>query len=233
MSWNAVDPDGVASTALQIDGSVVSHIDGPFLAASGVNFSAVYGALSAGDHAYIITATDAAGNVSTLNGTITLAGPATPVPGTGPTIGQVAVSQAKGYMSWNAVDSDGVASVGLKIDGLTVSKIGGPYAAATGGANYTGDISTLAAGSHDYVISAQDGAGNVSTLNGSFVVTSSGSNNATSTAAKSLVLGNVSQSATTTSAKVQWLYDLGGLSNSSNTDNSVSANAVDAVMAGY
>ena len=34
----------------------------------------------------------------------------------GPTIGQVAMAQAKGWMSWNVVDADGVAGTTLAID---------------------------------------------------------------------------------------------------------------------
>ena len=147
----------------------VSNVGGPYAAASGVNFSASYGTLAAGSHAYIITATDKLGNVSTLNGTFTLRAhrrhnrP-------GPTIGSVAVSQANGKISWNAVDSDGVASSTLKIDGNTISNVGGPYAAASG-VNFSASYGTLAAGSHAYTITATDKLGNVSTLNGTFTLT--------------------------------------------------------------
>ena len=125
MSWNAVDPDGVASSTLAIDGTVVSKVAGPFTAAFGVNYSAPLGLLTVGDHTYTITATDKAGHTSTSSATIT-------VTAQGPTIGQVVVSQAKGRISWNAVDPDGVAGSTLSIDGKPVSNVAGPFAAASG-----------------------------------------------------------------------------------------------------
>jgi hypothetical protein len=67
-----VDPEGVASCTLKIDGKAVSNVNGPYAAASGVNFSASYGSLAAGNHTYTITATDKAGNVSSSSGSFTL-----------------------------------------------------------------------------------------------------------------------------------------------------------------
>ena len=60
----------------------------------------------------------------------------------GPTIGSVAVSQTKGKISWNAVDSDGVAGCTLTIDNANVSSIGGPYA-ATSGVNFSAPYGSL------------------------------------------------------------------------------------------
>ena len=168
ISWNAADPDGVASSTLKIDGATISNIGGPYAAASGVNFSAPYGSLAAGNHSYTITATDKAGNVSTLSGVCTLTGS----PVSGPTIGSVAVSQAKGRISWNAADPDGVASSTLKIDGATISNIGGPYVAASG-VNFSASYGSLAAGNHSYTITATDKAGYASTANGVFTLTGS------------------------------------------------------------
>ena len=161
MSWNAVDSDGVASATLKVDGASVSKVYGPYAAASGVNFSGDFGTLAAGSHSYVITATDKLGNSSTYNGTFTVAG----TTNAGPTIGGVYVLPASGVMSWNAADPDGVASATLKVDGASVSKVYGPYAAASG-VNFSGQFGTLAAGSHTYVITATDKLGNSSTYNG-------------------------------------------------------------------
>ena len=213
ISWNAVDSDGVASASITdrwlcgigrrrpVRGCVRRELLGALRLRS-----------AAGNHSYTITAVDKLGNVSTLNGSFTLSGPAA---NTGPTIGQVVVSQAKGKMSWNAVDSAGVASVALTVNGTAVAGIGGPWAATNGGANYSWSISSLSAGSHTYVITARDKTGNVSSLNGSFVITgaasSSASSSSESSAAKSLVLSNAGRSLVSSSAKVDWLYDFGGL----------------------
>ena len=77
------------------------------------------------------------------------------------------VSSAKGKLTWNAVASGGMASVGLSIDGKSVSSIGGPYAAPVG-VNYSAAIGSRLAGSHSYVITATDKAGHSSTLDGTF-----------------------------------------------------------------
>jgi hypothetical protein len=73
MSWNAVDADGVAGATLTVDGTNVSQVNGPYAAASGVNFSGLFGTLAAGNHTYVITATDKLGNASTSSGQFTVA----------------------------------------------------------------------------------------------------------------------------------------------------------------
>jgi hypothetical protein len=198
ISWNAVDSDGVAGSTLQIDGKAVSNVGGPYTAASGVNFSASYGALAAGNHTYTITATDKLGNSSQYTGSFTL------VTNPGPTISSVVVSQAKGKISWNAADPDGVASSTLKIDGISVPNVGGPYTAISG-VNFSASYGSLASGNHTYTITATDKAGNVSTFSGSFTLSAS------SSAAKNALFSTASLFALSNSAKADWLYDLGGL----------------------
>ena len=68
ISWNVLDPDGVASSTLSIDGTSVPNVSGPYTASSGVNYSAPLGSLSVGDHPYTITATDKLGNRGNLHG---------------------------------------------------------------------------------------------------------------------------------------------------------------------
>ncbi|MEN6450791.1 MAG: hypothetical protein ABFC96_09885, partial [Thermoguttaceae bacterium] len=93
-----------------------------------------------------------------------------PVVSAGPKIGSIAVAPDSGVMSWNAADSDGVASAKLTIDGVSVSKLYGPYAAASG-FNFSAAFGKLAAGTHTYVITAVDKAGNISTREGTFKTT--------------------------------------------------------------
>ena len=223
ISWNAADSDGVGSVSLTIDGANVSGIGGPYAATSGANYSGPYGSLASGNHSYVITATDKLGNASTYNGTFTIGASTTT---TGPAISSIVVSMAKSKLTWNAADSNGVSNVALMIDGANVSSINGPYAASSG-ANYSWGFGSLGTGNHNYVIRATDNAGSVSTSTGSFTT---GSSNAASSA----MFSGAAMSALSNSAKVDWLYDLGGLTDggqSGSQDKDASAAAVDAVMA--
>ncbi len=217
ISWNAVDTDGVTGATLVIDGTAVSNIAGPYTAASGVNFSASISSLASGDHTYTITATDGLGNASTVSGSFTLLAPVA----SGPTISQVVASQAKGRISWNAADPDGVRGCTLELDGILVSNIAGPFAAASG-VNFSASIGSLASGSHTYKITATDKTGQSSTLSGSFTLDTS------SNAARNALFSEPSLSALSGSAKADWLYELGGLSNGTQSN---SDKAVDAVLA--
>ena len=67
------------------------------------------------------------------------------------------MAQAKGRISWNAFDAQGVKSSTLAIDGVSVSNVGGPYTASSG-VNFSAPLGTLAAGSHSYKITATDGS---------------------------------------------------------------------------
>ena len=211
----------MASSSLTVDGTA-AKVYGPYTAASGVNYAGVFGTLSTGTHNYTITAIDKLGNSSQYTGTFDVA--ANP----GPTIGSVVVVTAQGKMTWNAQDSDGVASSSLTVDG-TAAKVYGPYTAASG-VNYAGVFGTLSTGTHNYTITATDKLGNVLTSSGSFTLSAS------SNAAKHALFSAASLSALSNSAKVDWVYDLGGLLNStpsSSGENNTSADAVDAVLAAY
>jgi len=172
ITWNLYASVGVKSTSLKVDGKQVTKVYGPRKAASGVNYWADFGKLAVGSHTYKITATDKSGRVSTSTGTFTVAGP---------TISKVVVKASsqeaaelvKGTMTWNLYDSVGVKSTSLKVDGKQVTKVYGPYKAASG-ANYAA-FGSLSTGSHTYKITATDTFGRVSTLTGAFNVTSSSS----------------------------------------------------------
>ena len=79
----------------------------------------------------------------------------------GPVISRVAVSESAGFMSWNVNDPDGVASSSILLDGTTYAGKG-PWSDPTSGVNFTRPISSLAAGVHNYIITAVDKAGNSS-----------------------------------------------------------------------
>jgi hypothetical protein len=160
ITWNAASSNGVASTTLTIDGAGAS-VSNPYSALSGVNYSAALGSLATGSHTYVITATDNSGRYAQFSGVFQ-------VTNHGPAIGRVAASVAKGLLSWNANDSDGVTAVSVTIDGIA-RKILGPYK-ATSGFNYQGVFGVLASGSHTYIIRTVDGAGNASQYSGTFVV---------------------------------------------------------------
>ena len=95
---------------------------------------------------------------------------------------------------------------------------------------YSCPIGIWTVGSHTYVIQATDNSGNVSTLSGSFALTPP------SGTAMNALMSAANLSALPNSAKVDWLYDLGGLLNgtqSSSEKKDTSANAVDAALAAY
>jgi hypothetical protein len=205
LTWNATSPNGMSSVAVTIDGKRVTQVSGP--SAVG-NYSGTMGLPTIGTHKYAITATDKVGKTSTLSGSFVV---------TAPTIGNVAMATAKGFMTWFATASRGVASVGLTVDGKQVSKTSGPNAAG----NCSGTFGALSAGTHRYVITVTDKGGKATTLAGSFVV---------SKASKPTAASGV-RSAVSDSVSAAWLYGLN--STASSADKKTSAKATDAVFAGY
>jgi hypothetical protein len=200
MTWNAQDADGVAEAVLLVDGTTVPKVYGPYVAATGVNYSGVFGTLLTGAHNYTITATDNLGNPSRMTGAFDVAA------ANGPIIGSLVVLVEKGLMTWNAQDVDGLASANRAIDGSTVSKVYGPYASSSG-VNYSGVFGNLLSGSHTYTITATDKAGNSSTSTGTFSVpAASKSAVGVRSLATNAVLGALATKAST-SAKMDWLYD--------------------------
>ncbi len=163
LTWSAADSSGVASSGLTIGGTVVTDVAGPWTGATGLNYSWTYNTLAAGTYAYAITATDVLGNASQYTGTLTVGVNA------GPTMSKVVVSAAQDVITWNATASGGTASCGLTLDGAPVTNVYGPWAASTG-ATYEGAFGAVADGSHTYVITATDPAGNTSKYTGWFVV---------------------------------------------------------------
>ena len=160
LTWNAASSNGVASATLTIDGAGVG-VCGPYAAAYGYNFSGALGVLAIGSHTYVISTTDNSGRFAQYSGVFQI----TSIP---PTISQVAVSVAKGLITWNADDSDGVQTVSVTIDGVA-KKILCPFKSSSG-FNYEGVFSGLAAGNHTFIIRAVDTVGNASQYSGTFLV---------------------------------------------------------------
>jgi Tol biopolymer transport system component len=198
ITWSASSTGGsIALQDVKVDGTTVTPIYGPY---GGVNYACPIGMRTAGSHAYAITTTDSTGASASASGTFTVVG----ATNAGPTIGNIVVATEKGVITWNVFDADGVAGCSLAVDGVAVSKVFGPYTAATG-ANYAGKYGTLPDASHTYTITATDKLGNISTMSGAF--TTGDSATATATSA---VFGSVA-SKLATSAKVDWLCDLDGV----------------------
>ncbi len=176
MTFNAVDPDGVASATVQVDGQNVTSVYGPYAAASGVNFGVPLGALSAGTHSYSIVATDKDGNPTSppYTGTFDVSPAIRPIishvvlveAGTGSNRDGTLESNDRLLITWNAASADGIAARSLEIDGQTVAAVGGPNADG----NCYGVFGPLAARSHVYSIKVTDNNGIASTHNGIFNV---------------------------------------------------------------
>jgi large repetitive protein len=163
LTWSAADSSGVASSGLTIGGMPVSDVNGPYTAATGLNYSWNYNSLQSGTYAYVITATDVLGNASRYTGTLTVGS------GLGPTISKAVAATAQGAITWNAAASGGVASCSISLDGATVTNVYGPWAATTG-ATYESVIGEVAEGVHTYVITATDNSGNTSRYTSWFLV---------------------------------------------------------------
>ncbi len=162
ITWNAADITGVASSGIAIDGTAVTSIYGPFASPPGVNYAAAYGPRLTGQHTYVITATDGAGNATQYDGTFTVVGP---------TISSVTTLTSQKLISWNVTGPQGVADCSVTIDGTPVTTIYGPSSAPSG-VNYSAAVGALTAGSHQFVITAADSAGNESQFTGVYVLPS-------------------------------------------------------------
>ncbi len=162
MTWNASDPDGVASAFVTIDGVKYGGNPVPQNTTS-VSFWWSLDGIGDGTHEYTITAVDKAGNATQKPGSFTFGGGSSV--GTGPVISAVVPSEAQGIMTWNASDADGVASAYVMIEGVRYDGVPVPQSATS--VNFWTSIN-LGAGTYDYTITAVDKAGNSSQKPGSF-----------------------------------------------------------------
>jgi hypothetical protein len=174
MTWSAVDPDGVTGATLQVDGKNVTSVYGPYPTASGADFSATLGTLSAGIHSYAIVATDKTSNKTApaYTGTFTVVGPPPPAI-SGVVVAEAAApkngtfeSNEKLRITWAATSGNGIASQSVTVDGKTITAISGPFSSLY----YSCTIGVWAAGSHAYTIKSTDTKGASSTSSGTFTV---------------------------------------------------------------
>ncbi len=113
---------------------------------------------------YTAPATSGLATISTSVGSVSSSATITV---SGPVIANMVVLTSRGYMTWNAADSAGVASSSLTVDGRAVTKLYGPYKAAVG-VDYCGMFGVLSSGTHSYTITATDKLGNSSQSTGTF-----------------------------------------------------------------
>jgi hypothetical protein len=159
VTWNVADPVALTSTSLTVDGTAIPSVYGPYTASSGANFAGVFGLLSGGSHAYVITATDTGGNSAQYSGTFAV----------GATINNVTLATTQDSITWNVVTSGSVASTGLSVDGVLVNNIEGPYVDNTGGVDYAGVFGTIPIGNHTYIVTVLDSTGVTTQTSGAFV----------------------------------------------------------------
>jgi hypothetical protein len=169
VTWEATGANRIASQMLEIDGSPVTPINGPY---DGLFYTCQIGARGVGSHTYKVTVTDSKGNTSSTAGTFVVVAPAPP------TIAGVVVAEAIGprngvletdeklVITWAATSPLRIASQTLSIDGSAIAPINGPY----GGMFYSCQIGTWTAGPHTYVITSTDSEGGQSSVTGTFTV---------------------------------------------------------------
>jgi hypothetical protein len=211
ISWNVADIDGVGAVVLLIDGNVVAS----GIKVSGKNTSRTYtyaGLLSAGNHTYDITATDAAGaKAMPASGTFTVKATVPVIKNVKKTVGTSATATT---ITWTVNDYDGVGTVKLTIDDTEVSGVTKSGSDQSATFTYSG---VLSAGKHAYMITAYDTTGMAAKpVKGSFTVK----------APKNAVMQTAADVAGT--VKTDWLIDCDAMSEPASD-----ANTLDAVFATY
>ena len=153
ITWNVTDSAGIQTSSITIDGAKVSAVYGPYGPANNASYAAAVGTLSTGSHTYVITATDVTGVAATpVTASFTVG-----TPTSGPTIGSVTLGldSSPPVITWNVTDSVGIQTSSITIDGGKVSTVYGPYGSGNN-VTYAAAVGTLSAGSHTYVIAAND-----------------------------------------------------------------------------
>ena len=172
ITWAASSSLGIASQSVQIDGSIVTPINGPY---GGLYYYCQVAKRGVGTHSYKITLTDKKGASVSSTGTFPVVAPLPPA------ISAVVVAEASTpkngilesneplIITWAGTSSLGIAAQTLSVDGKATAAINGPYA----GLYYGCTIGIQSAGSHQYVIAATDSKGGTFSLTGAFTVAAS------------------------------------------------------------
>ena len=211
ITCRATDAAALASVTMTIDGASIT-VCGPYGTQNDANYAGLLGTLTPGSHTYVIKATDVNGKSNSSTSTFTVPGAVN-----GPLISSVVVaaSAATPVITYRVTDTVGITSTTITVDGTPLTLFG-PYGTKYA-ANYSGLLGTLSAGSHTYLITANDAQGLSNTSTGSFTVASQ----TAVAAALSTTTGD--------SATVDWLVD----SNDAASQSGGSSNAVDAAFASY
>ena len=175
LSWSAVGPDAITQKFVWVNGNPITPVNESVAAKNGsYTLSAVFGPIAPGTHTYTIAAGDNSGYLSYLSGSFT-------VQNAGAVIDRVLVAEAtpkNGQLDWTdqlvvtwAVEgAASVQSKSLKIDGVPISTIYGPYTGPAGAIYFAGVFGPLLAGTHYYSISSAGPTGATATSTGSFKV---------------------------------------------------------------
>ncbi len=174
ITWEATSASGIASQTMTVNGRAIAPINGPY---GGLYYSCSIGTWSAGDHAYVITATDSKGVSFSSSGTFSVAASAANPPSIASIVVAEAAAPKNGILessdllkiTWAASGLNGIASQTLTVDGRAIAPIAGPY----GGLYYSCPIGAWSAGTHAYAITSTDGDGISSTSSGAFSVAAS------------------------------------------------------------
>ena len=178
LTWVVTGADKVTSPYLWIDGNQVATINGPYAASDGsYTLSSVVGPLAPGTHTGKIQVADS--TKYPVNQSFTFA-----VQNGGPVIDKVVVAEATAkngqldsndqlVITWAVEGANSVVSRSLKVDGVLVASIYGPYVGVAGAWYFAGVFGPLAAGTHYYAISSAGTTGAAATTSGSFKVLSS------------------------------------------------------------
>ena len=182
ITWAVKGADKVGSRSLSVDGKAVSLIYGPYgpQADGSYYFGGQFGPVGAGTHTYVIQSTDSKGNAASSSGTFNVLPADVKISDVvvaeaqAPTNGVIGTSEPI-VISWAITGPASATTVaahtGLTVDGKSISTKYGPYGPVN---TYTYDWSSvfgpLSAGTHNYVIQANDGNGHSAKFTGSFKV---------------------------------------------------------------
>ena len=170
ITWAGWSASGrFTSQSVTVDRRSITPINGPY---AGQYYSCPIGTWAAGNHSYVIRATDSAGYVCQSSGTFTVVPPAPPaissvvVAESNPTQYAILEENQPLKVTWAASAATAVVSQTVTVDGQAMTTINGPY----GKLYYSCQIGSWAAGNHSYLIQATDTRGVITAKAGMFTV---------------------------------------------------------------